>query len=331
MARPNARSKSQGADCRKAAGIARRPAQADACSSPLSSILAGRRVDRVLGRRRSSARCRQSSPSLQVRAGDVAAAIGEARPHSTSRAVIGASAPVGRALARTRITIVAAALVGAASLGADRRHPSLCPRGTALLLQIWRSAGRLCRGRLYRILPAVRFLRSASSTPFSFARRRLVREPRQLHGRTRLDHRRRDGADHRPSSPCSGSLPEFADPVGFVAARPLRRAPRLRPLQQARRAALPRRCGLAAHRPSRRLDAAAAGRNRRAHGRDPAAALLPDGRHHHPAAPPRAPREGVGGASQPFLPAGHRQRLFGARRSAPMCSGSTLPSPASPL
>ena len=51
-------------------------------------------------------------------------------------------------------------------------------------------------------------------------------------------------------------------------------------------------------------------RNRRACGRDPPAALSSGGRHHHVAAPPRPSREGVGGASQPFLPAGDRSTAF---------------------
>ena len=103
--------------------------------------------------------------------------------------------------------------------------------------------------------------------------------------------RRRFRARHRP--PLCGAL------IGFAL------------FQQARGEAFSRRCGVAAHRPSRRLASAATRRHRRACGRDPAAALLSGGRHHHAAAPPRPSREGVGGASQPFLPAGDRQRLFG--------------------
>ena len=51
-------------------------------------------------------------------------------------------------------------------------------------------------------------------------RRHLVREPRQLHGRARLDHRRRDRPGHRPSSPSSAPPASLPPAPALAAAAP---------------------------------------------------------------------------------------------------------------
>ena len=72
---------------------------------------------------------------------------------------------------------------------------------------------------------------------------------------------------------------------------------------------------------------------RAARGGRPAPALLSRRRDDHAAAPPFPRRAGLGGASQPLLPAGDRQRLFGDRGEQPrvrpqrrpwLCAGATL-------
>ena len=95
----------------------------------------------------------------------------------------------------------------------------------------------------------------------------------------------------------------------------MRRADRLRAVQQADGAALPRRCRLAVDRARHRLSALPPGGNRRADGgADPAA--LPCRRFDdHAAAPPGARREGLGGASFAFLPAGHWRTASASARS----------------
>ena len=209
-----------------------------------------------------------------------------------------------------------------------RRHPARCRPGRGSLLQV------VAVGRGRRAPPtsgscptAAALARARPPDP----RRHLVREPRQLHGRARLDHRRRDGADHRlPGGPrrrragCrrrprSSRPPCAAALLGF--------APFNRPVARLFLGDV----GLAADRPPGRLAARAARRRRGARGGAPAAALLSRRRDAHPPAPaPRPPRAGLGGASQPFLPAGHRQRLLRAWRSAAASSPSTSRSPRSP-
>ena len=146
--------------------------------------------------------------------------------------------------------------------------------------------------------------------------RPLVRESRQLHGRPRLDHGRRDGADHRLSG--AGRVGGRA-PAGAGAHRSgaLRRSPSgLRPVQQARRAALPRRRRVPADRPRQGwllLQLAAAG--------GLAAALLLPLYHLADATITLLRRlvrgERVWRRTGSLLPAGDRQRLLRARGQRP--------------
>ena len=75
-----------------------------------------------------------------------------------------------------------------------RRHPSAL---SALASRAAGARGRRRGARGERDRPAAAGHRAALARARIGGRRRgLVREPRELHGRDRLDHRRRDGADH---------------------------------------------------------------------------------------------------------------------------------------
>ena len=89
----------------------------------------------------------------------------------------------------------------------------------------------------------------------------------------------------------------------------VRGALRVRHVQQARRAAVSRRCRLAADRTDGGVAALSAGDERPCRRCDPAAAVFLRRCHDHPDPPCATPRASVRGPSQPFLPARYRSRL----------------------
>ncbi len=162
-------------------------------------------------------------------------------------------------------------------------------------------------------------------------RRHLVPQSRELHGRHRLDDRRRNPAGQRGARDprFSRRLAGLRDACGLC---PVRRDARLCAVQSPGGAAFPRRRRQLAARSPRRL-AASAGRGARAFRRRAAAPALLSRRRDGDADPaPHAWRARLAGASHAFLSARDRQRTQRAgRRRRVSCSSMSVSWPSRSL